>query len=790
MSQVYPLDKVIRKVDAATKANFSNREKIVIIDSRSKEIISGWKRLVTGNLAYYLVANTNDAANITECKALICQLKDFANDREVTISINYQASCQPGNEEKVAQSLCGDHKPGEQLAEKIQSYIDKFSRSKAADFIENYSINKLIELQNFVQNEVTQEVGLKFDLRLSLANEEYLKPFSTGLIQFPVHVRDCTDDLDLQMQIELIVDEQNKIKALANFGKEVLLVNLVEEEVKKYLLENITLHRFCYELKNTVSNEVIAYLNKSQSLINKGRKVRFLSLASNSVSSLPEEIVEIQYDVECKYQGYPEPKPIFIKNTIQMLLNNIGKYRLAQSPNLEVWVKSKLERIVKPLLLYKEYIDILLDFEPIAAKIRADMEEAAKPLGYEIKHIVSRPNLKIIEVIKGFNIEIEETNLATKDANVKVKVSTFVAGKIENPREIKDYLSPDVDLEGLIKQAIHNAVREVLHSIEPERYYLRFYFPAVDEQGKLIEEKSVEQELIDKIKEVLEQSFYAKVSTIIPKPLNTEITERYQELYEKIGSFEFEVPSLNGDEAPVEFEGDFQIQGVEKNSWYIFQSRLPRINDIKQSIEKSLKAKLNTLDDEILQYTDTENLLLLEDFINQWINNPVGRGSIANQFGLEISIGNLSRSRTAIEESRSKVRQEMQHVELDDALAHLTARRNQIAAQKQIAAQTHEAKSLELSKLYEQRARILALPDNEDELEELNTKINDLVKEIPTPSLEEAKKKLNLLKPEKPKSKSLGEVTQQITRLTNKNNPAITSGSDIKLLGEDKKDGE
>lgn len=86
-----------------------------------------------------------------------------------------------------------------------------------------------------------KEVGLNFDLRLSFANEEYLKPFSTGLIQFPVHIRDCTEDLNIQMQIELIVDEPNKIKALANYGKEVLLVNLVEEEVKKYLLENITL---------------------------------------------------------------------------------------------------------------------------------------------------------------------------------------------------------------------------------------------------------------------------------------------------------------------------------------------------------------------------------------------------------------------------------------------------------------------------------------------------------------------------------------------------------------------
>jgi hypothetical protein len=784
MNSVNSLDKVIRKVDGNTKVNAGVTEKIIVLDKQTGDIVPVWKRLIGGNFLYYFVANNKDTSNFVESKGLICKIKDFVNDREVAISVNFRSSCSVGNEEKVAKALLGNNHPGEQLAEKIQIFFDEFSRKKATDFIESYSINQLRELQNRVEKQVIDQIGLNFELRLALAYEEKIKTFSTGIIEFPVHVSDCNDELNLQLKIELVVDEQNKVKALANLGHEILLVNLIEQEIKKYLFEKTTLHKFCFHLKDTLRNDIVNYLNRNSLFSQKGRKVNVLSLNSNTIPILPDEIVEIQYDVECKYQGYPEPKPILVRNTVQMFLEDIGKYRLAQINDLEIWVKSKLERIVKPSLIYKEYIDILLDFEPIALQIKQDMEKEVKIIGYNIKQIVSRPNLKLLEIIKSFYLEIEEEIFATKDANVKVKLNILVSGKIEEPRKIKDYLNPDSDIEGLMKRTISHAVRDVLNSIEPERYYLRFGFPAVDEiTGKAIE-KSVEQELTDKIKEGLEKDFYAKLSTVISKPLNTEITEKYQELYRQIGKFEFEVPSLKSDEPPVQFQGDFQIDGVEKDSWYIFQSRLPSINDIKQSIATSLKAKLNTFDDEILQYRDTENLLILENFINEWINRPLSRGSIANQFGLKISIGNLSRARTTIEDGRSRVYAELQNVELKGVQANLIARNQQIDTQIQINAEKQKAKSLELSKLYDERSRLLISGDEED-IEELNRKISDLEKDVLSPSLEDAKDKFEQLKPKKSTSKSLSEITEQMNKLTSKNNPVINPASDIDVPKKD-----
>ena len=258
MNSVNSLDKVIRKVDGNTKVNAGVTEKIIVLDKQTGDIVPTWKRLIRGNFLYYFVANNKDTSNFVESKGLICKIKDFINDREVAISVNFRASCSVGNEEKLAKALLGNNHPGEQLAEKIQIFFDEFSRKKATDFIESYSINQLRELQNRVEKQVIEQIGLNFELRLALAYEEKIKPFSTGIIEFPVHVSDCNDELNLQLKIELVVDEQNKVKALANLGHEILLVNLIEQEIKKYLFEKTTLHKFCFHLKDTLRNDIVA----------------------------------------------------------------------------------------------------------------------------------------------------------------------------------------------------------------------------------------------------------------------------------------------------------------------------------------------------------------------------------------------------------------------------------------------------------------------------------------------------------------------------------------------------
>lgn len=766
MSQANFLDTVIRKADAATKAN-SSTEKVVIINRKTGEVIPK-KRLFGGNLAFYLVSNTNDDSNIAERQALPCNVKDFDN-RELCIFVTYWASCEPENEDKVAKSLCSDNLPGDELDKKIKKWIAKFTRNDAAGFIDNYFTLKS-ELIKFVKANVQQEVGLNLEMKLSLDKEDQLKPFPIEPIQFSVHVCDCDDELYLQLRTELILDEQNKVKAILNYGRDILLVNLVKIAVKKYLIKNITLHQFCYELKNTVRHELVKHLNRI--LSDYGRQVRYLSLDSDSVSPGKELLDDRSYDIECTVQGYPEP--ILVQNRLYMQPQDIGKYRAAQSPNLETWVNGKLESIVKPLMLPKKYIDILLNFEPIAKTIKAKINEAANAIGYQVTHIVSAPNLEPLKLQENFIIEKEDT-FATKDARVNVKLSISVTIKIQNLVDIENYLNRQLDVKELMKEAIYNATRDYLNKIEPERFYMRF--SNYDEQ--IGEKQSVEQELADKIQKVLEESFAGQVSSIVPKYLDTDIAKCFQDLQRQISSFEFEVLSLKGGE-PVKFQGDFQIQDVEKYSWYIFQSRQPKITDIRQSIEKSLKAKLNIINNEVLQYEELNDLLAIEDAINK-----LAADSVVKQFGLKISITNVCRTRTEQEDRLSEARRKLDKVEVEQSLAHLEAKVQERDKQLEMSSRMNQAKFAELERLYEQRLKLIVDEENESEIEYLNKKISILEKEVPNPSLEDARSNLNRLEPKRPKAKGFQELAQEINLLQNKNPSVPNSANDTDISAKE-----
>lgn len=760
MNQGTFLDRVIRQVHETTKAN-SYTEKVVIIDKKKGKAIPK-KPLFGGNFKFYIVANNDDAANIAERKNLICKVIDFANDCEIGISITYRASCNPGNEERVAEALCHSQSPSSELDNKIKKWIARFPQNNTASFLENYFF-QVEQLREYLTNNVQEEVGISLHLKISLDKEEQLRTFPIDNIQFSVYVNDCNDELSLQLSTELIVDEQNKVKAILNYGRELLLANVVKAEVKNYLSKNVTLHKFCYHLKDTVRQELLHNLNRI--LINYGRKLEYLSLASNSVTPAQELLNDRSYDIVCTVKGYPQP--IIVQNKLYMIPKDIGRYRAAQSPNLETWVKSKLESIIKPLLLQKEYIDILLDFHPIEDIIKAKIEEAANALGYHVDQIVSVPDLEPLKLKDKFLLGIEDT-FPTKDARVDVKLSISVTAKIPNLASIKHHLNRQDDVKDLIKSAIYDATREYLTQTEPERFYMRFAH--YDKQ--LGEKQSVEQELIDKIRKLLEESFAAQVSSIVPKYLDTDIAKCFQELRRQIGSIEFEVFSLKG-RIKIKFQGDFQVLSVEKDSWYIFRDRQPKINDIKESIERSLKAKLNTFDKEDLQYDDLDDLSLIERVVNQWARN-----NIIEQFGLEIYISNLTREHTEEEQSLYDAQRKLYKQELEEYTEVIEATKKQHHQQLEISFRSEEVKYLELDKLYQRRLQLTGDEENEAELVYVNERIRELETGFINPSLEDARSTLNRLQPRKQKGKGFSEVAKKMNFLKNKANPEISSGND------------
>lgn len=778
MSKSLFLDKVIRKVNEKTKPQF-NTEEVVIIDKKTGNSIPK-KPLFGGNFGFYLVSNNDDPNNIAEREGLICKIKDFSSDLEIELNINYRVSCDPTYEKKVAEALHSEDSLENEMDKKVHRWIAKFTQKNTTDFINN-CITLIPELTEYVKFEIEKEVGVNINLKVTLDKAEQLKPIPIPSIQFPVFVKDCDEKLKLSLGTELVVNESNKIKAILNQDRELLLENKVKEEVNNYLIQNITLHRFCYELKDAVRDELIGHLNKN--LYDYGRQLKYLFLESDSVSPGQELLDNRSYEVKCTVEGYPEP--ILVKSRLYMQPLDIGKYRLANSPDLEYWAEEKLKSIVQPLLLQKEYIDVLLDFQPIAEVIKTKMNQAASEIGYQITHLVSKPNLEALKLLENFYLETEDA-FSTRDAKVQIKLNTCVTAKIANLADIKDYLYQQVDVKGLMKNSIYNAARQYLNQIEPERFYMRF--DRHDEE--LGENKSVEQELIEKIKQELEERFSAQVSIVVPKTLDTEISKCYKQLNSKIGFFEFEIHSLRGGEA-VPYGGDFQVQAVEKNSWHIFQCRQPSLDDIKRSIERSLNAMLPTFGNEDLQYVDFDNRFDIENFINE-----IARNNVIDQFGLEISISNVSRERTGLEQSRADAKKELEQEEVEGIRESIRAGGKKLKNMFEgILSEKHNNILEELKKLYDQRLKLELCGDddsNEKELEDLDKQIANLEQEIPNPSLEKARNSLDRLEPKRTTVKGFREVSKFFREVATKinlprseTNPELDSSESTNTLNQE-----
>lgn len=822
MAKNCALDKVIRKIERtevfAKSKTKSSIEKIVVINKQKRKYLDKIPFIDGKNIVYYLVCNSNDASNVAKHTILDpVNVTDFANNRELPISVAYRANCPSGKEEEVALALCSDDFPSDELEKRVKKWIAELTDEKASIYIDDF-FNQVENLQTSLKKKAEHEVGLNIHFRISLWDEKDLESVDIGPTEITVYVSDSDVKLDLKLETKLIVD--NPVKALSSqkSGWLISLVKVTKEEIKRYLLEKVSIAQFYYELKDKVRNELIKHLDRV--LHDRGRRVEFLYLNSKTISAspIPKELVEIRCTVDCKVQKYTGL--VLVENILQMLPKDVRRYISAQSPNLEPWVQSKLERIVKPLLLDKKYADILCDFSKESDQIRKKMQLEAESIGYEVKHIVSLPKQKHSELLENLEINNDEKpkEFSTSATGVKVKLNTAVNLKFKSLEKIEDYLNQTVDeIKNLVQEAVNSSTRENIRTIDPERFYMRFYEPTAGEI-------SVEQQLKDVITKVLEERFGAIVIRVVPIPEQTDIIDYLQRLMGMVGSFNCEVLSLTGGEA-VKLLGEFKILGIEQGSWYIFQSAFQSMREsqqellkelkalknqyskvvssgdieynreeldevsqriraienevfgmdnIKRSIEKSVNAKLTTIDSEILKYTDNKFLSTMENFVNQ-----LARESVIKQYGLEIEITNFYRTRTEGEKYLFNAKTQLERAKIDEALAQVEARTQQRQNQLEMSSRRNKAKSYELNKLYEERARLIADTNvDPDELDYLNEKIDHLEKEILIPSLEDAGSALNILEPKRDREKNSLRFKEQVGLLPNIKNLDSDSSND------------
>ena len=434
-----------------------------------------------------------------------------------------------------------------------------------------------------------------------------------------------------------------------------------------------------------------------------------------------EHFFDLQYQVSC----LAKQDTVKINNHVQMILDSSGKYIKAGSPDLKTWVENNLEVVVKQVLFSKNYTDILMHFTPIQEEIKSKVENLAKDIGYSVQHIASIPDMKALELRKYFSIEVKGEDFETKQSGVIVGLSIIVDAKIEDLKQIEGLISSQIDVKDEIQKAIYRVTRSFLHTVEPERFYMRFFHTDDDHKE---ESYSLEREIGRIIKEELQSDpFYATVKNVTPKPLETEITKRYKELQGKICPFVFEVETVKGG-GSTKFRGNIQVNAVNKDMWSLFQSQVSNLKDIKSSFEEHMKVQLHTTGLGALQYRERKDREQLEYAFNQW-----GSDYIKNTFGLEISVTNVARDLTGLDRIETKERdialkvKEKQLEQMSrEIFAPFEESERNFKLGESIRAQVNEATESRLSELLKMRKTLALTGGNEEEIKNIDREIHDI----------------------------------------------------------------
>jgi len=570
-------------------------------------------------------------------------------------------SCSPEKEKQVAVALCDPtERPSAVFERLLRRWSSDFIRAVGGEaaFLDGYFAepqgdepkSTRARLQEHLQAKARVEAGLNLQVRVRLEGEGGIhKAVEISTEKFLVSVNDYSERQDLEVSCELELDEQLKINAVIHHKKTGQLREKVVEATKKFFARQVSLDQLCSDLNGRGLLEGLTeQLDKA--LAAEGRRVGRIFLKSGAArkSGADDDKAPLQFGprtVEAPVSVQEYPGQVVINNKLLLSRRSLALYNANGAPQLDKWVEERLNRIIPDVLFDAKYIDLLLKFDSFKVKIETRLREAAAVIGYEVKQLISIPDLPPLKWLDPFLVKVEE-DFETRQPRSYVKLSIVATIRFKTlaEKKIRDYLNRRQDVQKLMRDDIFQLTSQYLHGIEPEHFYTYFYFKD-DPKGP--DDKTVEMTLHDGIKEMLEKKYGAEVIEVIPKMDETYVIINLMILREKPCNFSVSVTPSDGG-APITFRGKFSVEGVNPGSWHVFLSRRFAVDDVREHLEDDVRAKLGTMTEAQLLYKGPEGLSEMEKTIDQ-----IASVSITRMFGLMIQVTAIDRDRTIVEQKMS-----------------------------------------------------------------------------------------------------------------------------------------
>jgi len=545
--------------------------------------------------------------------------------RSLEVDLRYRLACPKDNEQTVITLLARDNDPAATLDSVVNAAVvgsDKRFISAGRDLlIEFFDLKEAWEGE--IKRRIQAETGLAAEVTLYVG-ESSLEGIRFHSEPSPVAVTDYRrEELSFSASMRLEVDDRalamSRIREREKMEREIL------EQLRQTINENCTIRQFCF-----ADAEFEGLLERKAESVARdyGRQVAQFKWKPRTPWRLPKLKDAITHQHSCRIKGCPDD--IEVKHDVLMQLQDIPKYLRLEQDNIDTWTKETLERITQAELFNREFVDVAINFKPtIEELIRKQMESEAEQFGLVIKHISSLPNIEPLKLREGFQFHVDG-EFSTRNTRVKVKLNVVGNGRVSDLEKIKQYLRPGKDLvHNYIEPAVVQVTQDILHGMTPHRFYLHFQHASssyplatagedaegLSDRAKPAEEKSVEHELTQQIRQTLEERFAVEDCHIVVKQVDTELTERLRHLLNATPHLSFNVKPRGG--AEMTLHAAYRILGVVPDCWDVFQegirSPAEEIQAISELvIDRATQIMAHNIPIELLRYDSNEGRNRLE----------------------------------------------------------------------------------------------------------------------------------------------------------------------------------
>nr|WP_319570082.1 hypothetical protein [uncultured Draconibacterium sp.] len=613
---------LIKEVDSSYRPGVS--EKKYYFDKITREVYENKPiSLSKKDWTYYII----DFDEIVETQGLVKTLTELDNSCSLTISINYNAQIQQNPQKGLLKLLIDESNANKAINNRIIRWISAFSTNEP-EFVKRFYSLK-IQLKQYLEDEA-RKLGLSLDLAIDVKEEDHSKIVSG---QVDVKVKDYQNRIPLTFELEVSVLEEKKVEGMQSLTNTEQLKEKVKDIISKSINSKNTIDLDFLHLKLNTGLRDILLRDLDVSLDRDGLKPEFLSLKSH-LKNLPPRREQLSHSVKCiTKNGYD----IIIEHHLILNLKNLGDYFNSGINDVNQWVISELERITQDYIFEKDFTDLALHFE--GDDIKVIMAKSVADKGYEIKQLITVPDLRDV-FPKYFDFEVgNDLEFTTRREEVKVKLNVVINGKIDDAKKLAKYIIPTVTKEGIIskmKEIVLNIVRQFIHMVDPQMFYMYFDIPYNGQDS------SLSDELKEKILTKLELEFGANNIDIILKQLETDLVKKFKALQGKSHPVYIENFTKQA-----RFQSHFSIERVSNNGYHLFIAKCEAyqgkdiqgiFEEIARIIKNRAEIELNT------RFNYKDSSVIAPRFINYILELlRKSKVQIEEEFGLIIKYIDIKR---------------------------------------------------------------------------------------------------------------------------------------------------